>query len=43
MPTRMKVATAQARRATADLTRQLAEIRDMTVGQLRDKYREVFG
>ncbi len=43
MPTRMKAATTQARRATADVTRQLAELRDMTVGQLRDKYREVFG
>ncbi len=42
MPTRLKAATTQARRAAADVTRQLAEIRDMTVGQLRDKYREVF-
>ncbi|MCZ6597060.1 MAG: DUF2924 domain-containing protein [Planctomycetota bacterium] len=43
MPTRMMAATTQARRAAADVTRQLAELRDMTVGQLRDKYREVFG
>ncbi len=43
MPARSRGATTQARRATADVTRQLAELRDMSVGQLRDKYREVFG
>ncbi len=43
MGTRKKAATSQARRATADMSRQLAELRVMTVGQLREKYREVFG
>ena len=30
------------RRAMADITGQLAALREMTVGQLREKYREVF-
>jgi len=34
---------AKARRAIADIPKQLAALRAMTVGQLRDRYREVFG
>ncbi len=43
MPAPRKAATTKARGATARLTRRLAELREMTVGQLRDTYREVFG
>lgn len=34
---------AKARRAIADIPKQLAALRAMTVGQLRERYREVFG
>ena len=34
---------AQARRAIADIPQQLAALRGMTVSQLREKYREVYG
>jgi hypothetical protein len=34
---------AKARRAIADIPMQLAALRAMTVGQLRERYREVFG
>jgi len=36
-------AAARARRAVADIPGQLAALRNMTVAQLREKYREVFG
>lgn len=34
---------AEARRSIAGIPRQLAALREMTVGQLRERYREVFG
>jgi hypothetical protein len=34
---------AKARRAIADIPQQLAALKAMTVGQLRERYREVFG
>lgn len=34
---------AEARQAIADIPRELARLREMTVGQLRERYREVFG
>ena len=36
-------AAAQARRAIADIPQQLAGLRGMTVSQLRERYREVYG
>jgi hypothetical protein len=36
-------APAHTRRAVADLAQQLAALRGMTVGQLRERYREAFG
>ena len=43
MPTRKKAAATKGRRAAAEVTRQLAALPDMTVGQLQDEYREAFG
>lgn len=36
-------AAAEARQSIADIPRELARLREMTVGQLRERYREVFG
>lgn len=43
MNPRRKEAASQARRAVADVSGQLAALREMTVGQLCERYREVFG
>jgi len=43
MNPRRKEAASQARRAVADVSGQLAALRAMTVGQLCERYREVFG
>jgi len=43
MNPRRKEAASQARRAVADVSGQLAVLREMTVGQLCERYREVFG
>ena len=40
---RGKNEAARARQAIADIPRQLAALREMTVGQLRERYRDVFG
>lgn len=40
---RRKSEAAEARRAVADIPGQLAALRKMTVAQLRERYREVFG
>jgi hypothetical protein len=43
MNPRRKEAAGQARQAVADVSGQLAALREMTVGQLCERYREVFG
>ena len=43
MARRKSDAATQARRAVADIPEQLAALRNMTVAQLRERYREVFG
>ena len=43
MARRKSDAATQARRAVADIPEQFAALRDMTVAQLRERYREVFG
>ena len=43
MPTRKKLATTSTRAASAAMTRRLAALADMSVGELAAEYREVFG
>jgi len=43
MARRKSDAAARARRAVADIPEQLAALRSLTVAQLRERYREVFG
>ncbi|MCA9559510.1 MAG: DUF2924 domain-containing protein [Myxococcales bacterium] len=43
MARRTSDAATQARRAVADIPEQLAALRKMTVAELREKYREVYG
>jgi len=43
MARRKSDAATRARRAVADIPEQLAALRNMTVAQLRERYREVFG
>jgi len=43
MNPRRKEVASQARQAVADVSGQLAALREMTVGQLCERYREVFG
>ena len=43
MPRRKHEAARRARRAVAPITEQLAALRKMTVGELRERYREIFG